>query len=89
VEVHAVAKPELDPSEVLDPYGMYLTYGDATNVDEMSSRRYLPEGLVAGCRLGRDISQDEVLTYDDVTLPQAGWPTSSAPSSIGTFRGER
>jgi predicted homoserine dehydrogenase-like protein len=35
----------------------------------MWQKRYLPEGLVAGCRLRRSISRDEVITYDDVVLP--------------------
>ena len=53
VEVCAVAKRDLEAGEVLDEYGMYMTYGEAANVEEMSSRRYLPEGLVEGCRLLR------------------------------------
>ena len=48
---------------------MFMTYGEAVNTEEMNERRYLPEGLVDGCRLVRDIGQDEVLTYDDVELP--------------------
>ena len=48
---------------------MFMTYGEAANAEEMSSRRYLPEGLVEGCRLLRDVSKDEVVTYDDVDLP--------------------
>ena len=55
--------------EVLDDYGMYMTYGEAVNSEEMRRERYLPEGLVAGCRLKRDIPKDAVLTYDDVELP--------------------
>jgi predicted homoserine dehydrogenase-like protein len=69
VEVCAVAKRALKAGEVLDEYGMYMTYGEAVNADEMSARRYLPEGLVEGCKLKRDIAQDQVLTYDDVELP--------------------
>jgi predicted homoserine dehydrogenase-like protein len=46
-----------------------MTYGEAVNSDEMRRDGYLPEGLVAGCRLVRDVAQDEVLTYDDVELP--------------------
>jgi predicted homoserine dehydrogenase-like protein len=69
VEVCAVAKRDLKAGEVLDEYGMYMTYGEAANVSEMSFRRYLPEGLVEGCRLLRDIPKDQVLTYDDVELP--------------------
>lgn len=69
VEVCAVAKRKLTAGECLDSYGMYMTYGEAVNSDEMSSRRLLPEGLVEGCRLLRDIPKDGVLTYDDVELP--------------------
>ena len=70
VEVCAVAKRDLKEGEILDDYGMYMTYGEAVNVDEMSSNRYLPEGLVEGCKLVRDIPRDGVLTYDDVGLPK-------------------
>jgi predicted homoserine dehydrogenase-like protein len=69
VEVCAVAKRDLKAGEVLDEYGMYTTYGEATNVEEMSAGRYLPEGLVEGCIVLRDVPKDQVLTYDDVTLP--------------------
>jgi predicted homoserine dehydrogenase-like protein len=69
VEVCAVAKRDLKAGEVLDEYGMFTSYGEAVNADEMSAGRYLPEGLVDGCRLRRDVAQDEVLTYDDVDLP--------------------
>jgi predicted homoserine dehydrogenase-like protein len=69
VEVCAVAKRDLAAGEVLDEYGMYATYGEAVNTAEMSAGRYLPEGLVEGCKLVRDVAKDEVLTYDDVELP--------------------
>jgi len=46
-----------------------MTYGEAVNVDEMSNKRYLPEGLVEGCKLKRSIKKDEVISYDDVVLP--------------------
>jgi predicted homoserine dehydrogenase-like protein len=69
VEVCAVAKRDLKSGEILDDYGMYMTYGEAVNVDEMSSRRYLPQGLVESCTLLRDIPKDSVISYDDVTLP--------------------
>jgi predicted homoserine dehydrogenase-like protein len=69
VEVCAVAKRDLSAGEILDEYGMFMTYGEAANAEEMSERRYLPEGLVEGCRLLRDVARDEVLTYRDVELP--------------------
>ena len=69
VEVCACAKRDLKAGEILDDYGMYMTYGEAVNSDEMRRRRYLPEGLVEGCRLKVDVAQDSVLTYEDVELP--------------------
>jgi predicted homoserine dehydrogenase-like protein len=70
VEVCAVAKRDLLPGERLDEYGMYMTYGEAVNTDEMSAMRYLPEGLVEGCRLKRPIPKDQVISYFDVELPE-------------------
>lgn len=70
VEVCAVAKRDLAEGEVLDDYGMYMTYGEAVNVEEMREGRYLPEGLVEGCRLQKAIKRDQVISYDDVVLPQ-------------------
>lgn len=69
VEVCAVAKRDLKAGEVLDDYGMYMTYGEAVNTEEMCAGQYLPEGLVEGCKLKRDIAKDAVLTYADVELP--------------------
>src|SRR5215472_4707727 len=62
VEVCAVAKRDLQAGEVLDEYGMYTTYGEACNAEEMSAGQYLPEGLVEGCRLRRAVAKDQVLT---------------------------
>ena len=69
VEVCAVAKRDLAQGETLDDYGMYMSYGEAVNSDEMSAGRYLPQGLVEGCRLKRSIPQNSVISYDDVELP--------------------
>jgi predicted homoserine dehydrogenase-like protein len=69
VEVCAVAKRDLQAGETLDGYGNYMTYGEAVNTGEMRRGRYLPEGLVEGCRLRRAIAKDDVITYDDVELP--------------------
>ena len=48
---------------------MYMTYGEAVNAPEMCANRYLPEGLVEGCRLLRAVAKDAVITYHDVQLP--------------------
>ena len=88
VEVCAVAKRSLKAGEVLDSYGMYMTYGEAVNADEMSSGRYLPEGLAEGCKLLRDIAQDAVITYDDVELPQGRLADRLRAEQYRHFRGE-
>jgi predicted homoserine dehydrogenase-like protein len=69
VEVCAVAKRDLRAGETLDEYGNYMTYGEAANSDEMRREAYLPEGLVEGCVLRRDIARDQVIRYADVDLP--------------------
>src|SRR4051812_26451045 len=70
VDVCAVAKRDLQAGETLDDYGNFMTYGEAVNSDEMRARQYLPEGLVEGCRLIRDVAKDSVVTYPDVELPE-------------------
>jgi predicted homoserine dehydrogenase-like protein len=69
VEVCAVAKRDLRAGETLDEYGNYMTYGEAADTDEMRREGYLPEGLVEGCLLQRDVRRDEVIRYRDVILP--------------------
>jgi predicted homoserine dehydrogenase-like protein len=88
VEVCAVAKRDLEAGEVLDEYGMYMTYGEAVNADEMSGGHYLPEGLVEGCRLRRDVSKDQVLTYYDVDLPPGRVADRLRAEQYRHFRGE-
>ena len=66
-----------------------MTYGEACNVEEMSAGRYLPEGLVEGCRLRRPIAKDQVLTYDDVELPPGRLADALRAEQYRHFRGER
>ena len=65
-----------------------MTYGEAVNVDDMSAMRYLPEGLVEGCKLKRAISKDQVLTYDDVELPAGRLADRLRAEQYRYFRGE-
>lgn len=88
VEVCAVAKRDLKAGEILDGYGMYMTYGEAVNADEMSEGRYLPEGLVEGCRLLRDVARDSVVTYSDVQLPEGRLADRLRAEQYRHFRGE-
>jgi predicted homoserine dehydrogenase-like protein len=88
VEVCAVAKRDLKAGETLDGYGMYMTYGEAVNSDEMCAKRYLPEGLVEGCILKQDIPKDSVLTYHDVEQPRGRIADGLRAEQIRHFFGE-
>jgi predicted homoserine dehydrogenase-like protein len=88
VEVCAVAKRDLKAGEVLDDYGMYMTYGEAVNTEEMCANHYLPEGLVEGCTLLRDVPKDSVVTYEDVALPADRLADRLRAEQYRHFRGE-
>jgi Predicted homoserine dehydrogenase len=70
VDVVATAKIDLAAGEVLDGIGGYHTYGLAENADIAVRDNLLPMGLAEGCRLVRPVARDQVLTYEDVELPQ-------------------
>jgi predicted homoserine dehydrogenase-like protein len=67
---------------------MFMTYGEAVNASEMSRQRYLPEGLVEGCRMTREIKKDAVITYDDVELPPNRLADRLRAEQYRHFRGE-
>lgn len=70
VEVVTTAKIGLKAGETLDGIGFYMTYGQCENADVTQAQNLLPMGLAEGCRLKRDVAKDQVLTYDDVELPE-------------------
>lgn len=70
VDVVTTAKIDLQAGQTLDGLGYYLTYGQCENAEISRRQRLLPIGLAEGCRVTRDIAKDQVLTYDDVELPQ-------------------
>ncbi len=88
VEVCAVAKRDLKAGEILDDYGMYMTYGEAVNAEEMCEQQYLPEGLVEGCKLVRDLHKDSVIRYGDVLLPEGRVSDRLRAEQYRHFRGE-
>ena len=88
VEVCACAKRDLTAGETLDDYGMYMTYGEAVNADEMCRMKYLPEGLVEGCVLKHDIPKDAVITYNDVSLPPGRLADQLRAEQYRMFKGE-
>ncbi|WP_413200177.1 NAD(P)H-dependent oxidoreductase [Nostoc piscinale] len=70
VDVVTTAKIDLKAGETLDGIGYYMTYGQCENSPIVQAQKLLPMGLAEGCRLKRDIPRDQVLTYDDVELPE-------------------
>jgi predicted homoserine dehydrogenase-like protein len=69
VDVVTAAKVSLQPGDTLDAIGGYRTYGVAERAGVAAETRLLPMGLAEGCTMVRSVSQDAVLTYDDVQLP--------------------
>jgi predicted homoserine dehydrogenase-like protein len=70
VDVVATAKIDLKAGEIIDSIGCYMTYGQGENSEIVQAQNLLPMGLAEGSRLKRDIPKDQVLTYDDVELPE-------------------
>jgi predicted homoserine dehydrogenase-like protein len=95
VDVVTTAKIDLKAGETLDGIGYYMTYGQCENSDVVQAQNLLPMGLAEGCRLKRDIPKDQVLTYDDVELPEgrlcdklraeqnAYFASSKTPATVG------
>lgn len=69
VDVVTTAKIDIKAGKVLDGIGFYMSYGQCENAEIVQAQNLLPMGLAEGCRLKRDVSKDQVLTYDDVELP--------------------
>ncbi|NAZ87034.1 NAD(P)H-dependent oxidoreductase [Kineococcus indalonis] len=70
VEVVTTAKTDLSAGRTIDRLGGYDTYGVAERYDVTRAQNLLPMGVAEGCTLKRDVKKDEVLTYDDVVLPE-------------------
>jgi len=69
VEVVAAAKTDLKAGTVIDGIGHYMTYGLCENIEISTAENLLPIGIAENCTLRHDIPKDQVLTYDDVILP--------------------
>ncbi|WP_020527930.1 NAD(P)H-dependent oxidoreductase [Flexithrix dorotheae] len=68
VEVVATAKVDMKAGDAIDGLGGYKTYGVCENYNVTRGEDLLPMGLAEGCKLIKDIPQDQVLTYGDVEL---------------------
>jgi predicted homoserine dehydrogenase-like protein len=65
-EVVSVAKRDLKAGECLDGIGGFCTYGLIDNASAARRMRALPIGLSEGCVLRRNVSKDDVISFDDV-----------------------
>jgi predicted homoserine dehydrogenase-like protein len=70
VDVVTTAKRDLKKGEKLDGIGHYMTYGLCENMSDSLGQHLLPLGLAVDCVLTRDVPKDQVLTYDDVLVPE-------------------
>jgi len=66
----AVAKRHLKADEILDGLGGFTCYSLIDNYATARREKALPMGVSEGCRLKRNVSKDQVLTYEDVKLPK-------------------
>jgi predicted homoserine dehydrogenase-like protein len=71
-EVVTVAKRDLKAGERLDGIGGFCTYGLVDNATAARNMAALPIGLSEGCVLGRDVSKDDVLSFNDVEALSGG-----------------
>jgi predicted homoserine dehydrogenase-like protein len=64
--VVTVAKRDLKAGERLDGIGGFCSYGLIDNIATARAMAALPIGLAEGCVLRRDISKDDVISFNDV-----------------------
>jgi predicted homoserine dehydrogenase-like protein len=87
VEVVTLAKTDLARGTVLDRLGGYHYYGECDRADTAARDRLLPVGLAEGCTVLRDIAKDEVISYDDVALPEGRLSDKLRTEQDELFRG--
>jgi len=68
-EVITVAKRDLKAGERLDGVGGFCSYGLIDTTARARAASALPIALSEGCVLHRDISKDDVISFDDVDTP--------------------
>jgi predicted homoserine dehydrogenase-like protein len=70
VDVIAVAKTDLEKGDSIDGLGGYATYGLCENYQKVRKENLLPIGIAEGCILKRKIKKDQVVTLEDVVIPE-------------------
>jgi predicted homoserine dehydrogenase-like protein len=72
-EVAAAAKRSLAPGDILGGEGSRTVYGSLVTAPQAQQQRLLPIGFCAGAKVTRPVSEDQLLSYEDVTLPEGGF----------------
>jgi predicted homoserine dehydrogenase-like protein len=72
-DVAAVAKQVLKPGDLLGGEGGHTVYGALVEAAHAREARLLPIGLAAGASVVRGVAEDQMLSYDDVKLPEGGF----------------
>nr|WP_276306252.1 SAF domain-containing protein [Halomarina sp. PSR21] len=72
-EVVAAAKRDLSPGDELDGGGGYTVYGTLETAERAASEGYVPFELLDGAEVVADVSTDDVITYDDVSLDESSF----------------
>lgn len=70
-EVVAAAKKKLKAGTILDGEGGYTVYGLIEKAGIAKGQNLVPIGLTQGAEVIRDISEDDMITYADVRLPES------------------
>lgn len=68
-DVLTVAKTDLKTGQTIDGIGGYHCFGSIDNYSTSKDSNALPMSLCGGCILKRDVSRDDIITYDDVSIP--------------------
>ncbi len=69
VDVITIAKTDLKAGQTFDSIGGYTHYGQCENYVTVRRENLIPQGLIEGCVLKRDVAKDQAITYDDVETP--------------------
>ena len=69
-EVVAVAKTDLEPGRKLERIGGHTHYCMTDRYDHAAEMNALPVGIAKDAEITRPVKKGDVITYDDVKLPE-------------------
>ena len=69
VDVVTTAKIDLKKGDTIDGQGGYKSYGLCENYSISKKENLLPVGIAEGCILVNDVAKDQVISYNDIILP--------------------